>query len=484
MPAWLLALALLLLVAAASAQPIRVRHDRQLLIDDRLTESETGLTRTMNPPTKAGPVLLADRPWEGHRVGAYGTVLEENGAYRLWYDCIDAEGRLLLAYATSTDGLHWEKPALGIVEYNGSRENNLLEVEGGGTVFVDPVAPPEQRYKYVADIWKQGMFAWTSPDGLHWTRSGGSRLPLDPDTQNMALYDRRLGKYVVYLRGWNPLRVVVRGEMDDILQPWPYTPAAEPYYIWGRDELPTISTELETVFGADAQDPPSTDFYNSAVVQYRDDVYLMFPSAYRHFPEPPVGKYGNDGLLDIQLAVSRDGRAWTRPSRQPYVRLGRPGEPDAGMMYMIVGMIERGDEVWQYYFGYDYTHGEYRPAEQPHTGALMRVVQRRDGFVSLDAAYEGGEFVTKPLVMDGERLVLNVDCSAVGTVRVAILDEGGAELPGFGLEQCELVEGNAIAHTVRWEGGMDLSALRGKPLRLRFVMRACKLYAFEFAPFV
>ena len=482
---WLLVAALLALLAVlASAQPLAVGGDRQLLVDDRLIESQRGLTRTMNPPAKAGPVLVADQPWEGHRVGAYGTVLEENGLYRLWYDCIDGEGRVLLAYATSGDGVHWEKPALGTVEYAGSRRNNLLDVEACGTVLVDPAAAPEQRYKYVANIWKQGMFVWTSADGLHWTRQGGSLLELDPDTQNMALYDRRLGKCVAYLRGWNPLRVVVRCAMDDILQPWPHTPAAEPYYIWGREQLPTISTELDTVFGADAEDPPNTDFYNSAVVQYRDDVYVMFPSAYRHFPEPPVGKYGNDGLLDIHLAVSRDGRVWTRPSREPYVRLGRRGEPDAGMMYMLVGLLERGDEVWQYYFGYDYTHGEYRPAEQRNTGALVRVVQRRDGFVSLDAAHEGGELLTQPLVMAGERLVVNVDCSALGTMRVAILDGAGGELPGFGLEQCALVEANAVAHTVRWEGGMDLSALRGQTIRLRFAMRACKLYAFGFAPFV
>ncbi len=178
--------------------------------------------------------------------------------------------------------------------------------------------------------------------------------------------------------------------------------------------------------------------------------------------------------------MSRDGAAWSRISRQPYVPLGPAGSLDHGQMYMIVGMLRRGDELWQYYFGYDYTHGKYSPAEQRNTGALMRVVQRLDGFASADAAYEGATLTTKPFIMDGGRLELNVDCSAMGTLRAAILNGDGAELAGFGAEDCDLVERSFVAHTVSWRGRSDLSAFRGKPIRLKLEMRACKLYAAQF----
>ena len=98
---------------------------------------------------------------------------------------------------------------------------------------------------------------------------------------------------------------------------------------------------------------PNSDHYNPACVQYpwAENAYFLFPSAYRHFPEPPKGKYGNDGLTDIQMAVSRDGIAWTRLSREPYVALGVEGEVDCRQLYMADGMIRRGGKVFQYYGG-------------------------------------------------------------------------------------------------------------------------------------
>ena len=473
---------LALTLGALAAQPLDIGSRKQLFIDDRLIDSMENVTFTMNPPIKAGTVMVADRPWEGHRIGAYGTVMEDGGVYKLWYDLIDSKGAIHEAYAMSTDGIRWGKPDLGIVEYEGSKANNLINVEPSGTVFIDPTAPPEQRYKYVTDHWKVGMFVYWSADGLHWTRNQEVSLPLDPDTQNQAFYDPRIGKYVAYLRGWNRMRVVVRCEMDDILQPWPYQPRGKPFQIWGKDQLPTPSTELPTVFAADKHDPPNSDFYNPAVVQYpyAQDAYVMFPSAYRHFPEPPAGKYGNDGLLDIHLAVSRDGIKWSRVSREPYVRLGRAGEPDSGMMYMLVGMLRRGDELWQYYFGYDYTHGDYQPTERKNTGALVRVVQRLDGFVSADAAYEGGTLVTKPVIFEGKALELNIDTAAMGTPRVALLDEQGKELPGHGIADCDAIGTNSVAHKVTWKGSAGVSRWAGEPVRVKLEMRATKLYAMRF----
>ncbi len=110
--------------------------------------------------------------------------------------------------------------------------------------------------------------------------------PFLPDTANQAMWDTRLGKYVAYIRVWNPLRKVGRVEMDDILAPWPYDQSVKPFLIWGEDKVAVSSHEVPTVFGLDDQDPPDCDVYNAAAVEYpwAADAYFLFPSAYQHFP--------------------------------------------------------------------------------------------------------------------------------------------------------------------------------------------------------
>ena len=460
--------------------PIQISGDKQLFLDDLLVDSWQGMALCMNPPVKRGPAVVADRPWEGTRVGASVSVLEDEGVYKLYYDTIDSQQQYHFAYAVSTDGADWEKPSLGLVEYQGSRDNNLLPVDACGTVFVDPLAPPEQHYKYITEHDHRGIYAYWSADGLHWERTAEAVLPLSPDAQNQAFWDVRLGRYVMYMRGWaENRRTVIRDETDNLLAPWPYQPREQRAGLWG-DRLDPPTTELPIVLACDEQDPTDVDFYDPSVVQYLPDAYLSFPSAYRRWPEPPVGKRSTDGLLDIQMATSRDGIAWQRRERRAYVPLGLEGEPDSQQIYMAVGMIRHGDYLYQYYTGYDWSHGDESTERHPFTGALVRLQQRVDGFVSADAEYTGGTLTTKPLVFAGRRLELNLDASALGIARVALLDEAGQVLPGYGLEDCDLLEGNHVAQTVTWRGQPGVAPLAGRPVRLRFEMRATKLYAFQF----
>ena len=114
-------------------------------------------------------------------------------------------------------------------------------------------------------------------------------------------------------------------------------------------------------------------------------------------------------------------------------------------------------------------------------GCLSAVRQRLDGFVSADAAWGGGELVTPPILFTGERLVLNVNASAMGACQVGLLNAAGDEIPGFAVATCDIVRGNAVEKVVTWKGNSDLASLSGQPVRLRFVMRATKLFAFQFA---
>ena len=105
---------------------------------------------------------------------------------------------------------------------------------------------------------------------------------------------------------------------------------------------------------------------------------------------------------------------------------------------------------------------------------------RRDGFVSADAGYGGGELTTPELTFGGSRLELNLEGSAGGWAQVEILQPNGEPYPGFGLAQADVLRGNGVAKPVTWRGAADVGSLAGQSARLRFVMRSAKLYAFCF----
>ena len=469
----------IVLAAAASAlcgstgetTPMDIGSAKQLFIDGAIIASSQGVALTMNPPLKTGDkCIIPDRPWEGYGVCAYNSVAEDQGILKMWYDAIANDGSRWLCYATSTDGVHWEKPSLGIVEFNGSKDTNIVfplekRTHEPGCVFIDanPKCAPDARYKMVCSYEGPGGFAtyvFQSADGLHWRPIGDKASFRSSDTGNVAFWDDRISRYVAYIRTWTPMRMVGRCEFDNLAD-------------FGKEQV---------VFGYDTQDPPDVDFYTNAAVKYpyAQNVYLIFPSAYLHYPDPPVGKHGNDGPLDIRFAVSRDGIHFSRPDRKPYIGLGVKGSFDDSAMYMTTGMIHRGAELWQYYLGYDFTHGAYNMATDKFKGAISRVIQRLDGFVSADAAYEGGELTTVPVVFSGKRLEVNVNASVAGSMQVEILDAGGKPVPGFTLADADAIKGNWIAKAVTWRGKDDVSALAGKPVQLRFVMRDAKLYAFQF----
>lgn len=487
---WLLAGSAL--VAAASAwvslatveasgegsAPLEIGTGRQLFFDRRFIAESENVRIAMNSPAKAGIVLSPDQSWEAFRLTSYFTVVQDGDICRMYYSCFSKDQwhtpdswnkHAYLCYAESEDGIHWKKPNLGIVDFEGSKDNNIiLRSVVDGTVFIDPRAPPERRYKLLSTVGPHsgGLRISYSADGVRFTM-GQPVSPWNPDSQQNAFWDRRLKKYTAFLRKNTDLgRAVGRIELQDIEAPW--------------------QGDLKIVFIRDERDPADVDFYTNACVQYpwAEDAYFMFPAAYHHFPP----QMGNDGLLDTSVAASRDGIHWVRPDRGPYVPLGESNAWDARFVMLGVGMVRRGDEIYQYYNGIHLSHGGTRGkspeqrAKLVQWGSMGRVVQRLDGFYSADAAYEGGWLLTPPVIFQGDRLVLNVNTSAAGSAYVAITDTEGRSLEGFTIADCDKILTNDVDHVVTWKGKSNVSALAGKPVRLRFEMRSTKLYAFQFQP--
>lgn len=472
---------------------------KQLFIDERFIAARRDVALTVNPPVKAGPIAVeaTTAPCVVEHQGTCFLYQGLNGATSVW---------------TSADGLDWRAQgrlrgaddaagvctAINSVSIDPKDEAYPFK---GLYEFIRPAGTPTQATQ------PGGLYLCRSRDGLAWQYLPQLALPFLCDTQNQLLYDPWRDRYAAYVRAFPEVdgpyrfkRCVARTETGDLCAlPWPHGTNPANCKPAGHD-YPYINDELAIVLGPDEGDPPQTDLYNPCVHVYpwAQEVYLAFPSMYRCWGyggknisagRDHRGDFANDGLFETQLALSRDGVQFTR-YRGPYLhaglvrnRAGSEGDLDCGLMLMGIGMLRRGDEIWQYYLGCRRTHETKEQGEREgrRGEGIFRVVQRLDGFVSADAGPGGGEFTTPPLTFAGRRLLLNAACHGLGEIWVEIQDETGAPLPGFTRADAVSVDRNGTAQEVWWQGGPDLAALAGRPVRLRFVLRSAKLYAFQFS---
>ena len=487
---------------AAAGSVANIGSARQLFLDDALIDSDrtSGVSREINRPYRIRRVLKPDQPWEALGFIFYCSVVDDNGTAKLFHGSYDAEKKKHFALATSQDGIHWTRPNLGLKEYHGSRNNNLLlphAVEA--SVFLDPNAPKEKRYRLIysrhwPDPKTAGVYVASSSDGVRWTESDQRVLPFVPDSQHCGLWDPQLRKYVIYTRNWSPYRSICRVAVDDLDSPWPHDYSVPPHHVWGKHRVATLSHELPTVMARDDRDPAGVQLYTNTVMRYPNaaNTYLSFPAAYQTFTGPDWkdrALNANDGTFDVQFASSRDGVSWSR-HRKPYVPAGHHDGIDLRLVSMGQGMIRRGRELHQYFIGWPHTHG--RPVVwdrdkqdreewlKKDLGGIYCATQRVDGFVSMHANHPGGKLTTKPLRFKGDRLHLNFHAEGSGGVRVALFDAAGKPLRGFAAKNCDWINADAIDHVVHWKSGTDVSGLAGKTIRVEFTLRNARLFAFQF----
>jgi len=501
--------------ASGSNQPADQREvldiggRRQVFIDGRFLADARNVHLVMHPPVKTGEYAIRpDQPWE-RGIGCYNSALWADGTYHMWY-----RAGAGMCYARSKDGIHWEKPKLGLAEVDGSKNNNIVLGHGaggaddagqGGMVFEDPTAAADQRFRMAIRENDPGndVRLYSSPDGIHWKLTHPGVLTFtEPDkrhhldSQNVIFWDDRISKYVAYMRRnlyqeGSQGRAIARSEsatLDGFLR----------------------AQEAPVVIGPDEQDPRLgdyrvLDYYTSAAIKYpwAQDAYYMFPTAYFHYVPGELSEFPerapiNAGPLDTRFAAGRDGIHWQRFDRVPFVRLGVKGAFDdkcARVFYGLVPSVD-GREMYMYYLGTDQLHGWGRdnsdnselltraglhPAQR--VTIISRLVLRRDGFVSVRAAYTGGEFTAGPLTFQGRELTLNLDTSAAGLLQCEIQDIDGRPIPGYRLADCDRIHTcNEMNRVVKWKGKSDVSPQAGRPVRLRFVYRDADLYAFQFRP--
>ncbi len=472
----LLAMVLLAAVHSTVTEPIVVDDRKQLFVDNLFLERSDGVALRVRPADKTGErTLEPDKPWESASINWF-SVVEDGEKYRMWYEAYDVEGwpttdDTSFCYAESADGIHWEKPDLGLFPSHGVAQTNILfRMIGppdahsrvhGACVFVDHHAPPAERYKAVS----QGLFqhigdkpyyvaGMHSPDGVHWTRYGEPICAVFADSQYSAFWDEPAGQYVLFGRVSGRGRAIGRSAGADF----------------------THFEPLTLVLEAPERVVPQCDIYNPAAMKYAhaEGIYFMFPSVYNH----------DTDTLDIALAVSRDGITWKWPDfATPFIPLGSSGAFDGGSLYMGQGMIRAANELSLFFSGSPLKHEE---AELPNLTKpgnqriFSRVTVPLDRFVAVEAGPGGGDFTTPPLVFKGGSLVLNAEVGEGGSIRVGLLDDRDEPVAGFSPEDCLPIAGDHLAVAVQWRSNPDLSARNGTPSKLVFRLKNARLYGFQF----
>ncbi|GAA3408093.1 hypothetical protein ACFFNY_12150 [Paenibacillus hodogayensis] len=445
---------------------IRIGSRIEMFTDDRLIAERCGIRLAMHPPERKEVVLTFPEPWEGPHT-SYFTVIQDEGRVRLYYrgnTAADDSHEQVTCYAESEDGIHFVKPELGLVEFAGSKRNNIV-LKG---VLAHNFAPFRDRsaqasttgtYKAVAGIGnaaqtvnnRSPLYALRSEDGLRWSMLQDEPVMTDGafDSQNIAFWDGEAGQYRCYNRYFTSdgIRGVQSALSSDFIH-------------WGPQRRNTYS------YGA-----PMEHFYTNATIPCPqvEHLYLSFPM--RFVPERKrVAGHGERGVSDAVFMTSRDGTTWDRTFMEGWVRPGLDERnwTDRNIM-PAYGCVE-SDTEFSFYIGEHYRFDSVR---------LRRVAVRKHGFASVQADYAGGEMTTKPLLTTGERLELNFSTSAVGSVQVEVADESGRALNGLSFDDMEPLYGDSLQETVVWSSGTSLRGLEGRPIRLRFRLKDADVYSFR-----
>ena len=456
---------------------------RQLLVDDFLIERTT-LERHAHRPEyhTSNPVLSPTEGWEKHDEYAERTNTRSNPSAMPFSDGVfyDPHDRLFkmwymggysqnTCYATSHDGISWNRPSLDVVPGT----NITLSVHrDSSTVWLDlSERDPNRRYK-LGYSYDNYLVLLDSPDGIHWRQRGRTGRAGDRTT---FFYNPFRRKWVFSIRGevlGGGSRYRRYWEADD--------------FITGANWDPDTPVRWVAADNADKARPEynvPAELYNLDCIAYESvllGLFTIFRGEWMDREKPN----------DVCVGYSRDGFHWARPDRRAFIPVSEhvgdwnwANVQSAGGCCLIVG-----DKLHFYVSGRRGVPG----TSEPGVCSTGLATLRRDGFVSMDDRDDAraisrvdtqiprGTLITRPVTFSGRFLFVNARIT--GELRVEILDREGQPIDGFGAGRCAPLHGDGTRMAVLWEGGRDLSALAGRPVRFRFTLRNGELYAFWVSP--
>jgi hypothetical protein len=478
---------LFLNVYQVSAQQSLVPVNQKCLFVDDSWIKETYLVNKQihqAEKLKGNPLIIADRNWEGG-VNCFGTVLYDEGKFRMWYQIYNGKEKedlrfaTMVGYAESIDGINWVKPDLGLYEYQGSNKNNIVLTSWGATDLYSPAVirddkepNPARRYKMIywdsmseenlkkygspfplgknVPGWKaiegEGFFVAFSPDGIHWNKYNTQPVfTCACDASSLTL--NADGTFTAYFK------MSVR---DDLHFRELGKSTSKDFTSW---------TEPEIILQPDWKDPNGTEFYGMSVSEYFGNTLGL------------VWMYHNstdDKMMDIQIASADKKGNWNRAAeRKTFIANGSKGEWDAGSVITASTIIlhPQDNTLLLYYGGSTTRHDDSRAMHREYSIGLAKL--RMDGFVSMDSKLLKGYLITKPIQMQ-KKLFVNVDASH-GEFNVELIDPKSMKV---------LAVSDKYSSTDNYALFIDFKNasenLIGKEVLLKFNMKKTSLFSFWF----
>lgn len=460
---------------------------REMFMDDYRIERLRDVQRVIKPGVKSKVLINPDKPWEGRSVYIYGTILKDKPGgtgYKMWYTAYKNE-KYYLCYATSKDGLTWLKPNLGIIDFEGNKNNNIC-MANGGTLLYDPYDKDlRRRYKLMRFEGgnRFGYHVFFSPDGLHWSEwHPGPVLPYG-DVSNIA-FDTAKKMYIATTkqRMYISNTSVTPGKNDRTAS----VSVSTDFINWHAPDAPG-STFALAVEGDPMDDylvmsrgGIESNIYGMPVYPYQG-MYIGFPwmfdiTTYNTGEFSPTG----DGKIQPQLAVSRDLKIWERPLREPILPLGIAGSWDDGTLYTASNMLTTDKEMIVYYGAMNLPHGGSTDAQKQYA-RIASATWRTDGFAALkNGGDDEGEITTKAITFNGSTLKVNCKLNHGGYLKVEISDEHGNSLMGYDAVNAQPITGDRYDAVAAWINNKSLKNLAGQKIKLRFYLKGGELYSYWF----
>ena len=455
---------------------------------------------TVHPEPVLEPATDADRM----STSIYGSVLRDNGLYRMWYQAVPAnwEGApqgFGVGCVESDDGFEWRRPNYGALEVCGSKQNHITDLPlHCPSVFVDSTAPAPMRYRAFGwtkpdpslgeTVKRRGYYTAHSADGIHWKLDSDEPLyeghdvitsVWNPFTDSALVVSKRLQ----WIRGI-PRRVhwTSRWTRDSFTEP----------------ESALVPDEFDDVVAV-ANGFNSADYYGVGLFP-TPGATIGFLWHFRHQLPLSSGnvQYGIFGRIDISLIYQIEHRGkWQHfPGRAAW--LSGADMPEWGEHGLCTAAfpLEVADETRLYITGSPHRHGSYLDSSwnpDPQRTAMMR--ERGQSVIGM-VSWPTGRLLgfQAPLLETMEltpaaasssaadsntpKMVLNVVTAQTGRVRVALVDEQEEPIAGFSFEDCEPISGDHRQAVVRWENGPQL--LANETVKVRIEITRGTLWAFEF----